>query len=70
MSKRMTPEAERAIETSFDNSREAHELLALIDAEFRTDPTSIQCFDSRIVQRVAYCVALRKRLILKGVIFE
>ena len=49
----MTPDQ---IEASFDNDREAHALLALIDAEFQSDPMSVQCFDLRIVERVKLCV--------------
>lgn len=57
---------ERAIEESFKNNDEAHELLGLIDAEFRTDPMSVQCFDLRIVERVRVCVAKRERYIKHG----
>lgn len=39
-----------------ENDKEAHKLLDLIDAEFRNDPISVQCFDLRIVKRVAECV--------------
>lgn len=39
-----------------DNNKEAHALLALINAEFQSDPMSVQCFDLRIVQRVKECV--------------
>ena len=35
---------------------EALELLKLIDAEFQSDPMSVQCFDLRIVKRVNECV--------------
>jgi hypothetical protein len=35
---------------------EAFELLKLIDAEFRTDPMSVQCFDLRTVERVRKCI--------------
>ena len=59
MANRLTPKAEREIEDSFRNDAEAHELLALIDAEFRSDPMSVQCFDLRIVERVKWCVARR-----------
>ena len=45
----LTRETEREIEDSFVNDREAHELLALIDAEFQSDPMSVQCFDLGIV---------------------
>ena len=65
---RFTPKFERAIEASFDNDREAHALLDLIDAEFRTDPMSVQCFDLRIVDRVRRCVLQRKEAIAAGVV--
>lgn len=58
----LTKKAEREIEQDFTNDREAHELLALIDAEFRTDPKSVQCFDLRIVERVRKCVAFHEKL--------
>ena len=50
----------RRIEDGWRNDTEAHELLALIDAEFQSDPTSQQCFDARIVDRVKWCVARRR----------
>lgn len=31
---------------------EAEQLLGLINAEFQSDPMSVQCFDLRIVKRV------------------
>lgn len=40
--------------------QEAFNLLDLIDAEFRTDPMSQQCFDSRIVVRVRAWVKNRE----------
>lgn len=49
-----------------DNDWEAYRLLDLIDAEFRTDPTSSQCFDARIVERVRACVEARKRAERRG----
>lgn len=59
---RLTPKAEREIQEGFSNNQEAHDLLALIDAEFRTDPMSVQCFDLRIVERVRACVAKQQEL--------
>lgn len=41
---------------------EAYELLKVIDAEFRTDPMSVQCFDLRIVEKVRKCIDAGKRL--------
>lgn len=40
----------------------AYELLKLIDAEFRTDPMSVQCFDLRVVERVRKCIEAGERL--------
>jgi len=37
---------------SEDEKRDALVLLDLISAEFRSDPTSVQCFDLRLVSRV------------------
>lgn len=56
----MSPAWERAMEEKFDNDDEAHTLLDLINAEFQSDPMSVQCFDLRIVERVKLCVAHRK----------
>ncbi len=51
-----------------DNYLEALRLLDLIDAEFRSDPMSVQCFDLRIVEQVKQCVQLRKRLERRGIV--
>jgi len=59
---RLSDSAMAEIEQGFDNDKEAHVLLDLIDAEFRSDPMSVQCFDLRVVERVRQCVAMRKRL--------
>lgn len=60
---RLTDKAAAQLEADFDNYDEAFALLDLIDAEFRSDPMSVQCFDSRIVQRVRDCVAKRKKIL-------
>jgi hypothetical protein len=49
-----------------DNYLEALRLLDLIHAEFTSDPTSAQCFDLRIVERVRQCIETRKRLERRG----
>lgn len=59
---RLTKEEARAVEARFENDREAHVLLDLINAEFQSDPTSVQCFDLRVVDRVKTCVLLNKKL--------
>lgn len=58
----MTEKAQREIEESFDNTREAHTLLDLIVAEFESDPMSVQCFDLRVVERAKACVKKRRAL--------
>jgi hypothetical protein len=65
MQPRLSAKAEREMEDSFRNNEEAHTLLDLIDSEFRSDPMSTQCFDSRIVERVRYCVVSHKAFIAK-----
>lgn len=57
-------------EDPFDigNDHEAFRLLDLIDAEFRSDPASVQCFDLRIVERVRACVERRKAAERKGIV--
>lgn len=67
---RMTPKAERELETNFENQQEAFKLLALIDAEFQCDPMSVQCFDLRIVQRVKECVAKRAVFVKSNPIYQ
>jgi hypothetical protein len=68
-SPRLSPKAEREIEASFENTREAFRLLDLIDAEFRTDPQSVQCFDLRIVERVRKCVESRKEFVRRNPLY-
>lgn len=60
--------ASRAHPDPFDieNDHEAFRLLDLIDAEFRSDPTSVQCFDLRVVRRVKDCVERRKKAEQRG----
>lgn len=67
---RLSPKAEREIEDGWKNDREAHELLALIDAEFQSDPMSVQCFDLRIVERVRFCVARRAVFVKNNPIYS
>lgn len=57
MEARLNDREIKRIEAAMTNDHEAHELLDLINAEFQSDPTSTQCFDLRIVERVKWCVA-------------
>lgn len=50
----------KKIEAGIENDIEAHELLALVDAQFRHYSESVKCFDKRIVDRIRYCVARHK----------
>jgi hypothetical protein len=56
----MTRETRRLFDENFANTEEAFALLGLISAEFQSDPSSVACFDSRIVERVLWCVARRR----------
>lgn len=55
-----TDKAQRQMEDYHKNQDEAFELLALIEAEFSSDPMSVQCFDLRVVQRVKECIEKRR----------
>ena len=63
MQPRLTDKAMKEVEEGFQNDQEAHLLLDLINAEFQSDPLSVQCFDLRVVERVKECVAKRKRYV-------
>jgi hypothetical protein len=66
----LTKKAEDEIEASFDNQREAFRLLKLIDAEFQSDPMSVQCFDLRIVERVRKCVEAREKSVRNNPMYD
>lgn len=57
---------QRLVEDGWRNDAEAHDLLDLINAEFHSDPMSVQCFDERVVDRVKWCVARRKEFVKRG----
>lgn len=50
MQPRLTEKAVKEAEERFKLQREAEALLAVIVAEWETDPMSVQCFDLRIVE--------------------
>lgn len=62
MRRRLTREAERDIEELFDARIEMETLFDLIVVEFESDPTSVQCFDLRVVDRAKLVNAKLKRL--------
>ena len=45
----------------YENEKEAMRVLALIVAEFTSDPMSVQCFDLRIVERAKQVIENRER---------
>lgn len=48
---RLTVKAQRELEERFRLEAEAVRLLDIIAAEFKSDPTSVRCFDLRVVER-------------------
>ena len=50
------------------NENAALMCLDLINAEFKSDPQSVQCFDLRLVQKVDEIIQQRKRLERKGIV--
>lgn len=59
---KLSRRAEATIERSFDMNARAWQLLDLICSEWRTDPQSVQCFDSRMVREAIDLVAERKSI--------
>jgi hypothetical protein len=60
------PGTQEMFEAELKNRREAFALLDLINAEFRSDPMSVQCFDARIVERVRECVDKHKKFVAQN----
>lgn len=59
MEPRLTEKAQREMEERFALQREALQILDAVVAEWESDPTSVQCFDLRMVERAK---AINKRL--------
>jgi len=51
MRAQLSEKTKRQIEKKWELQHEAVELLKVIAAEFESDPTSVQCFDLRVVER-------------------
>lgn len=60
---RLTPKAQREMEERWSLEREAVQLLGLVVAEWKSDPTSVQCFDLRTVERAKQVSARLEQLI-------
>lgn len=58
----MTRDQERATEQGWALDTRAWKALALIAAEFETDPMSVQCFDLRLVEETKTLVREAKAL--------
>lgn len=67
---RFTDKAEREIEETFDLTRRAWRTLDLICAEFTSDPQSVACFDSRVVEEAIQIVKRRRQIKDMGNPFE
>lgn len=57
--RRLSRKAQRDMDERFALEREALDIFTLVVREWESDPTSVQCFDLRIVQRAR---AIRLRL--------
>lgn len=58
----LTDKAQRELEELFQLKREAIELLGSVNAEWQSDPQSVQCFDLRIVKRTDEVLKRIKKL--------
>ena len=58
--RRQLDEFDAHIERGREINKEAHVLLDLIAAEFKSDPMSVQCFDLQVVDRVKKIVDDRR----------
>jgi hypothetical protein len=53
----MTPKAQRELEERWALQKEAISLLRIVDHEWRSDASSVACFDARIVGRTREVLA-------------
>ena len=59
---RLKPEAVKAIERGFELDRRVWQLMDLVVAEWESDPSSVACFDLRIVEESKKILAEKKAL--------
>lgn len=62
MSERLTAKAVREMDQIFQLRGDAVRLLDLVVAEWNSDPTSVQCFDKRLIDEARYVIAMLKKL--------
>ncbi len=58
----LTEQAQRDMETAWKLKHRAIEILDIINMEWQSDPTSVQCFDLRIVRETKELMAQFKEL--------
>lgn len=58
----LTPKAQKELERTFALRSEIIGIFKLVVAEWKTDPTSVQCFDLRTVKRAVEIDAEMKKL--------
>jgi hypothetical protein len=63
---RLTPKAQRDVEELWKLRHEAVQILTIVVAEWKTDPTSVQCFDLRLVKRAEELLDRIKKLDVFG----
>ena len=59
---RFSPKYERLMEERFALEREMWRIFDLVVAEWESDPTSVQCFDLRMVEQAKMVHARLKKL--------
>ena len=57
----LTEKAVKDIEAGFERTKRAWQILDLVVAEWESDPTSVQCFDLRIVEEAKTIVREQKK---------
>ena len=60
MKARLNDNARRGVERRFEIDHRLLEIMGLVVAEWESDPTSVQCFDLRIVDEAKRLWAERK----------
>jgi len=58
----LTKTAYAEMDRIFELRNECVDILKLVVAEWSSDPTSVQCFDLRTIERAKFIIASLKRL--------
>lgn len=62
MEAKMTNKAIQQMDERFNLQHEALDIFRAVVSEWKSDPTSVQCFDLRIVERALYIDARLKEI--------